>query len=487
MRLLGLNTHGEFSLTEFVGNDIPQYAILSHTWRAGGEEVTFKDLVEGTGMDKAGYGKIRFCGEQAASDGLQYFWVDTCCIDKSNSVELSEAINSMLRWYRNASKCYVYLSDVSISDTDENDPASRVMWELAFRKSRWFTRGWTLQELIAPVSVEFFSLECKRLGDKKSLERQVHEITGIPIEAFQGSPLSHFAVSERMSWAENRKTQREEDSAYSLMGIFDIYMSPIYGEGRKNAFIRLQEKIDKRSKDDQCLRDLFVTDPHEDKDRIEKDKDTLLSDCYAWILRDPSFQRWRMSNESKLLWIKGDPGKGKTMIMIGLVNELSGNWRTERSPQSDLHTQTMAASEPELVSFFFCQSIRPELNNATAVLRGLIYLLVRQKEELMRHVRKKYEAAGRKMFDGPEAIYALKGLLSDIAHDSELPRTLLLVDALDECNTGLPNLLDSINSLQQVSKVKWLVTSRNLPNIERDLGGDSTAIEASYRHAKAEV
>src|SRR5437016_2240215 len=97
MRLLGLNAHGEFSLTEFAGNNIPRYAILSHTWRADGEEVTFKDLMEGTGMEKAGYSKIRFCGEQAASDGLQYFWVDTCSIDKSNSVELSEAINSMFR------------------------------------------------------------------------------------------------------------------------------------------------------------------------------------------------------------------------------------------------------------------------------------------------------------------------------------------------------------------------------------------------------
>jgi hypothetical protein len=193
-----------------------------------------------------------------------------------------------------------------------------------------------------------------------------------------------------------------------------------------------------------------------------------------------------MSNESKLFWIKDDPGKSKTMMMIGLINELSGNGRIERSSQSDRHTQKMVASEPKLVSFFFCQSIRPELNNATAILRGLIYLLVRQKEELMRHVRKKYEATGSKMFDGPETIYALKRLLSDIAHDSELPKTLLLVDALDECNTGLPNLLDFINSIPQVSKVKWLVTSRNLPNIERGLKGGSTAIKASYRHAKAE-
>src|SRR5947207_174581 len=114
-----------------------------------------------------------------------------------------------------------------------------------FRKSRWFTRGWTLQELIAPASVEFFSLEGKRLGDKKSLERQVHEITGIPVPALQGSALSHFSVSARFSWAEKRETKRKEDMAYSLLGIFDIYMPLIYGEGRDNAFIRLREAIKK--------------------------------------------------------------------------------------------------------------------------------------------------------------------------------------------------------------------------------------------------
>src|SRR2546421_11180354 len=108
MRLLKLNDGGEFSLTEFVGDNIPRYAILSHTWGADGDEVTFKDLMKGTGEGKAGYQKIRFCGKQAAADDLQYFWVDTCCIDKSSSAEISEAINSMFRWYHDAAKCYVY-------------------------------------------------------------------------------------------------------------------------------------------------------------------------------------------------------------------------------------------------------------------------------------------------------------------------------------------------------------------------------------------
>jgi len=152
----------------------------------------------------------------------------------------------MFRWYREVAKCYVYLSDVSTHSSDENDQFSRFTWESAFRKSRWFTRGWTLQELIAPVLVEFFSGEGKRLGDKKSLEQQIHEITGIPTNAFQGSHLSYFSVSERISWAENRETKRKEDKAYSLVGIFNIHMSHHYGEGREEAFIQLRNKIEKR-------------------------------------------------------------------------------------------------------------------------------------------------------------------------------------------------------------------------------------------------
>jgi hypothetical protein len=142
MRLLEHNSAGELSLTkDFVGDNVPEYTILLHTWGADTEEVTFRDLVDGTGKSKAGYGKIQFCGEQAKRDILQYFWVDTCCIDKSNSVELQEAINSMFRWYRNGAKCYVYLSAVSIVKRKASNQFSEFIWESAFRASRWFTRG----------------------------------------------------------------------------------------------------------------------------------------------------------------------------------------------------------------------------------------------------------------------------------------------------------------------------------------------------------
>ena len=223
-------------------SEVPAYAILSHTW--GEEEVIFQEMETGADMsktmNKAGWKKIQFCAKQAATDGLEYFWIDTCCIDKRNAVELSAAINSMFQWYQNAARCYVYLSDVSKPDTGADDQRT---WEEAFRKSRWFTRGWTLQELIAPRLVDFFGSESERLGNKLSLESQLHKITSIPVKALQGNTLSNYSIEERRSWAEHRNTTIEEDGAYCLIGIFDISMALIYGEGRDKAFKRLEYEI----------------------------------------------------------------------------------------------------------------------------------------------------------------------------------------------------------------------------------------------------
>ena len=155
MRLLRANPDG-FELVTFTTDNPPPYAILSHTW-TDSQEVTYNELLAGTGKNKTGYTKIRFCGERAAQDGLRYFWVDTCCIDKSTSDELSTAINSMFRWYQRAAKCYVYLSDVQLPEEISDAESCRMTWEDALRRSRWFTRGWTLQELLAPPTVEFFS------------------------------------------------------------------------------------------------------------------------------------------------------------------------------------------------------------------------------------------------------------------------------------------------------------------------------------------
>jgi hypothetical protein len=458
MRLLERDDTGGVRLTEdFPNNKIPPYAILSHTWGDG--EVLFKDLMDGTGKSKAGYAKIRFCGDQAWRDGLRFFWVDTCCIDKSNSVELQEAINSMFRWYRNATKCYTYLVDVSISSSDAGDKS---IWEPAFRASRWFTRGWTLQELIAPTSVEFFSREGARLGDRITLERVIHDVTGIPLKVLQGGPLSDFSVHDRMAWIEKRTTTREEDMAYSLFGIFDVQLPLLYSEGKQKAFRRLREEISKASKSEQtfdeadtrCLADLRVTDPRHDKERIETTKGDLLRDSYCWVLSNTQFQRWRDEDheDNRLFWIKGDPGKGKTMLLCGIIDEL------------------MMSAPSSLLSFFFCQATDSRINNATAVLRGLIYLLVSQQPALISHVRQQYDVAGKGTFEGTNTWVMLREIFIAILEDPALRTTYLIIDALDECVTDLPWLLDLVTQASCASsRVKWIVSSRNWPQIERQL------------------
>jgi hypothetical protein len=232
MRLLHTATH---QLREFYGDDIPFYAILSHRWDA--VEVSFQDLIGGNASDVPAFKKIRHFCRQAQSDGYEYAWVDTCCIDKTSSAELSEAINSMFQWYRKAQVCYAFLGDVTTVDDDLSE----------FRKSKWFTRGWTLQELLAPRTVIFFDSEWNEIGTKASLSDSVSEITRIDddyLMDFRGA-----CVAQKMSWATGRHTSRAEDIAYSLLGLFNVHMPPLYGEGQ-NAFQRLQQEIIRTSDDE---------------------------------------------------------------------------------------------------------------------------------------------------------------------------------------------------------------------------------------------
>jgi hypothetical protein len=440
MRLLQRLDTGAFSLTEDLSDDtIPLYAILSHTW-VDGQEVTYQDLEAGTGEHKSGYDKLRFCAEQAKCDSLQYFWVDTCCIDKSNYAELSREINAMFRRYRDASRCYVYLSDVSSS--------SATSWEHSFEASRWFTRGWTLQELLAPNSVEFFSKERTRLGDKKSLLQQIRKVTGIPQAALEGRRLSQFTVDERFLWAQRRKTTVPEDRVYSLLGIFDVELLLYYGtEGAEGAERRLRELIEKREK---CMQDLCISDPQDDKKRIEDTKGGLLKDSYCWVLENSDFKQWRSAQQNTLLWIKGDAGKGKTMLLCGIIDELD-----------------KAEARTSLLLYFFCQAADARINNGTAVLRGLIHMLIRQQPSLVSHVRQKYDQVGRKVFEDANAWIALRDMFISILQDPSLTMTYIVIDALDECVVDRKELLGFIAQQSTVSsRVKWIVSSRNWPEIE---------------------
>ena len=240
MRLLNSETK---TLETFSDRNIPDYAILSHTWGDG--EVSFQDIQdESKASDMEGYKKIQSCCNQARQDGYDYVWIDTCCINKESSAELSEAINSMYLWYQNAQVCYVYLVDVP-SDEDPNSEGS------SFVHSRWFTRGWTLQELVAPLSLIFYANDWVEIGTKASLQDIVSTVTGMEKAILLTNHPGEISIAKRMSWAANRDTERKEDIAYCLMGIFGVNMPTIYGEG-ENAFIRLQREIIKLS-DDQTI------------------------------------------------------------------------------------------------------------------------------------------------------------------------------------------------------------------------------------------
>ncbi|KAK5630807.1 hypothetical protein RRF57_006522 [Xylaria bambusicola] len=236
-------------LKEFLGepNDprFPRYAILSHTWGDG--EVTFRDMQNvKVAEKKAGFSKIAKCCEIARGEGLNWAWVDTCCIDKTSSAELSEAINSMFRWYEFSTTCYAYLSDVGVSDSDSQRPAEQLDWKM----SRWFTRGWTLQELIAPYEVIIYDRQWKQLGTKRGLAPDLKGRTRIPENVLLDSPCRrNYSVASRMSWATGRETTRIEDRAYSLFGLFDINMPLLYGEGNK-ALLRLHQEILSTIEDD---------------------------------------------------------------------------------------------------------------------------------------------------------------------------------------------------------------------------------------------
>lgn len=232
MRLLKTDT---LETQEFEYGNIPQYAILSHRW--GKEEITLQDLENGV-REKVGFRKVQQCCSRAKDDGFDYVWVDTCCINKTSSAELSEAINSMYIWYYQAERCYAYLADVPSKSTIED--------------SEWFTRGWTLQELLAPSEVYFVDEQWSDLGTKKDLQQVISSCTGIPINILSGDDdLETASIAQRMSWAAKRKTQRLEDRAYCLMGIYGINMPLLYGEGER-AFMRLQQEI-MRVSDDHSL------------------------------------------------------------------------------------------------------------------------------------------------------------------------------------------------------------------------------------------
>ncbi|KAI1676258.1 Ankyrin repeat domain protein [Pyrenophora tritici-repentis] len=435
MRLLYIKSDGKLRWTkDLIGDKIPPYAILSHTWKEG-QEVTFADLkdldntVDVDTQHKEGYQKIRFCAQQAKRDSLDYFWVDTCCIDKANNTELSKAINSMFRWYQNAK---------SMS---------------AFKQSRWFRRGWTLQELLAPHSVEFFSKEGERLGDKESLQHLIHEVTGIPIEALSGSDMSEFDVTKRFSWAANRQTTEEEDGAYCLFGIFGVHLPLIYGEGKENALERLRSaailKHKGRSQDQEeklsKIRSwLSAPDPSTNYHKAHKQRQ---AETGLWLLDSACFARWKASGASRL-WLYGIPGCGKTILSSTIIEHLLQH----------CHDDTSIVTAYFYFDFNDTQKQDPEL-----MLRSLLYQLVQRSVVIPKGVNALFSSCE----DGKRqpSLHALLQVTREAAQ--EFTHIYVVLDALDEC-TQRSELMDMLKTVAewQLDNLHLLMTSRKERNIE---------------------
>ncbi|KAF7528769.1 hypothetical protein G7054_g10074 [Neopestalotiopsis clavispora] len=293
IRLVNVDT---LQLVEFTDLDIPPYAILSHRWIRG-QELTLTDLnrhpSESTnlfGRKRAGALKSKGACIVARRHGLQWIWIDSCCIDKSNNTELSEAINSMYLWYKHAKVCFAYLFDVLLSDKDR-----------IFENSTWFDRCWTLQELIAPHNVEFYDANWDLLGTKLSLRNKISDVTGIELKVLDGADINTIPIGRRMSWVSSRKSSGLvaprtatciEDEAYSLLGLFEVNMPLLYGE-KRNAFKRLQEAI-LETVDDPSI---FAWDS------------SSMAECHEKLNKFRSLQNW--SQEKRNL-LATEPGRFRT-------------------------------------------------------------------------------------------------------------------------------------------------------------------------------
>ena len=456
MRLLRIERYGRLRWTEdLVGDKIPPYAILSHTWQEG-QEMTFDDLknfdnaTDFKTSDKGGYYKIRFCAQQAKRDGLDYFWVDTCCIDKTNSSELQEAINSMFSWYRNAVRCYVYLTDVEHNTLDGDG-------EPAFKQSRWFTRGWTLQELLAPRSVEFFSKEGVRLGDKETLKYAIHEITGIPINALLEGELSKFSVAERFSWAENRQTTREEDGAYCLFGIFNVHLPLIYGEGGENALDRLRSaailKNNKSRSQSQekwlgkMCKWLTAPDPSTNYHKAHKQRQ---AETGLWLLESAKFKKWKESAASRL-WLYGIPGCGKTILSSTLVE----------------HLLQHCSDDPSIViAYFYFDFNDVQKQDPELMLRSLVCQLLQRLTTTPKSLDALFSSCenGHRQPSPHALLEVTRQVMQEFAH------VYIVLDALDECTQRL-ELMDMLKIVDrwQLQCLHVLMTSRKERDIESSL------------------
>jgi hypothetical protein len=292
----------------------------------------------------------------------------------------------------------------------------------------------------SPKSVEFFSRDWRRLGDKSPLEKYICKTTSIPPRALQGTLLYQFRVEERISWAEHRQTRLTQDRAYSLMGILGVQVpGELYNQGEDRAW---DELIDKTEKLEACLCSVYPIDPYDEMDRIEKMKGDLLPGSYNWIFGNPDFQLWCDYSNDQLLWISGDTGKGKTMLLCGITNELD-----------------ISALVTYRLAYFFFQAADSRMNTATAALRGLLYMVVQQQPRLRVHVTERCFDIRSSLVGDTYSFKSIKEASTAVIQDPEFQLTYFIIDGLDQCTVDQQNLLDFVIHSTKFFRVSWIISS----------------------------
>lgn len=468
MRLLQRCNVGYLKFTKDLQENIPPYAILSHTWGDAEDEISFSDIEthnqnspdeEGVPLyrSKPGYKKLDFCLNQALKDDLHYVWVDTCCIDQRDHNGVARAINSMYKWYRNSAKCYVFLpEEVSpgkrgVDGILVTEPASRL------RHSRWITRGWTLQELIAPAHVEFFTKDAQSIGTKDSLAVVISEITGINIAALRGASLKNFSVNEKFHWASLRKTKYPEDKAYCLLGLFDVAMPLVPGESEKQAMYRLQETVansfklelqdevktvtpmlkesghkkrqpgsdlnDEGDSEEDLCEIMLESLRYENMDTRRGAISAPFSSTCAWVVEHSMYKEWVQNEDTEereyFLWLKGKPGTGKSTIMKHL----------------DLHASSRNPRYDHQISFYFNARGDRLQKSVVGMYRSLLWQILKGSVDLQKSLLQTMDMSVSNKFNSEYwTVEILKTTFSQVLKKISDKRIICFVDALDECD-----------------------------------------------------
>jgi hypothetical protein len=452
MRLL--NVHS-LKFAEFSDKKRPAYAIASHRWEE--HEATFADVRDTQNTPSLGYQKIRNFAEYVKNhvSGVDWLWIDTCCINKDSAAELSKAINLMFEWYQQADVCLAYLRDVE----EARD-------ETKFQQSEWFERGWTLQELLAPRVVVFLTRTWEVIGNKGAstngydgttvgdgLEEVIAKITNVPREVLQEYQCSsQVSTQEKIRWMEGRKTTEEEDMTYALFGILNVSLAVIYGErGRARdrllAVIREREELELRQAELYRRISSWVspTDPWENHRTARKQHEP---ETGAWLLQSETYRAWKAGSDGhRHLWLYGPAGSGKTILCSTAIE--------------DVQAQCRGSANVGQAIFYFSFSDQTKQTYESLVRSVVVQLGCR--EPGLSLLRQAYERPEHKTPGADE----LHRILAVIVRSYD--QIFLHLDGLDECLGEQDGRLDILASLEMLSqsfpKIRIIATSRDYPEI----------------------